>query len=553
MFILVAGTPSSFTSAALHDSLRPQFTVSVEIITVHADTGEVIPARVYLFKGDKPFRLRPVDCLLSLRPDLFYRERLWRRSDRPETLEVTAKDMSHFILLKGRGRFNLPRSRTDIGEKYRIEAYRGTFFRPATAEFTLEEGEQQQVKLELHPIAPGHQEEWLSGDDHIHLMRAEEDNEIFLSWLAAEDLSVGNFLELQRQQHAAVQYAFGDNGEARSEGYSIRSGHESRSFFYGHTIFLGPDRIVGPLSLGEVYANSPEAYPFPTVLFNEGRELNSIVGFAHFDGGMPHSTLILNLARNTIDFVELFQFGKLHAEDWYQLLNAGFRVVGNAGSDFPANLSHYESWPRAFPLLGPERALVRAKAGESAYNAWAKGVRGGTAVVSNGPLLEFSANRKTPGAIVPWSGSSQGIEGVARTFSHRPIEKVEIIANGRTVAVQAGDLHSTNLSLQFSFRIHESTWVAARTKARSLSGESEIWAHTNPIYFLKDGNPVHLQDAREAVRAKWNKETQYYRSPELIFSNPRQRQELLSLIQETDRILAAPPAPWPLDLSGHYQ
>ena len=277
------------------------------------------------------------------------------------------------------------------------------------------------------------------------------------------------------------------------------------------------------------------------------------MGFAHFDGGQPHSTLILNLVRNTIDFVELFQFGKLHAEDWYQLLNAGFRVVGNAGSDFPANLPAYESWPRAFPLLGPERALVRAKAGESAYDAWAEGVRGGTAVVSNGPLLEFSANRKTSGAIVPWSGSSRRIEGVARAFFHRPIEKVEIIANGRIVAVQTGDLRSTDLSLHFSFRIHESTWIAARTKSRSLAGESEIWAHANPAYFLKDGNPVHLQDDREAVRARWAKETQYYRSPALRFSNPGQRRELLSLVEKTDRILAAPPAPWPLDLSGHDQ
>ena len=303
-------------------------------------------------------------------------------------------------------------------------------------------------------------------------MRAREDNDIFLSWLAAEDLSVANFLELQRQQHAAVQYAFGRDGEARSAGYSIRSGHESRSFFYGHTLFLGPDRIVGPLSVGEVYANSPEAYPFPTPLFNQARELNATVGFAHFYGSQPHSTLIMNLARNTIDFVELFQFGKLHIEDWYQLLNAGFRVVGNAGSDFPANLGTYESWPRIFPLLGPERALVRGKAGDSAYDVWAEGVRRGTAVVSNGPLLEFSASHETSGAIVPWAGPSRRIEGVARVFFHRPIEKIEIIANGKTVAVRAGDLRSTDLSLPFRFP-HPREHLGGSANQGSSSGGGE--------------------------------------------------------------------------------
>jgi hypothetical protein len=41
--------------------------------------------------------------------------------------------------------------------------------------------------------------EWLSGDDHIHLTRSARDNDVYLDWLQAEDLSVGNFLQLQRQ------------------------------------------------------------------------------------------------------------------------------------------------------------------------------------------------------------------------------------------------------------------------------------------------------------------------------------------------------------------
>ncbi len=34
-------------------------------------TGQ--PARVYLFKNDRPFRLSPVDAVLPLRADTFYR------------------------------------------------------------------------------------------------------------------------------------------------------------------------------------------------------------------------------------------------------------------------------------------------------------------------------------------------------------------------------------------------------------------------------------------------------------------------------------------------
>src|SRR5262245_33042846 len=79
----------------------------LEISVIRDDTGRVTPARIYLFKDDKPFRLTPVDVHLPLRHDLFYRERLWRRpsqlppSDRgpTRTLEVTEHNDSHFILL----------------------------------------------------------------------------------------------------------------------------------------------------------------------------------------------------------------------------------------------------------------------------------------------------------------------------------------------------------------------------------------------------------------------------------------------------------------------
>ena len=345
-------------------SIRTRHAVRLHVTVQRSDTGERIPARVYLFKGGRPFRLSPVDTMLPLRPDLFYRERVWRRAADANVLEVTARDRSHLILLRGDATFELPAS----GD-YRIEAYHGTFFRPAVESFELELGTDRSVSLSLDPIAPGSQEQWLAGDGHIHLVREPEDDPLFLQWMQAEDLAVANFLELQRQQHAAMQWGFGEGAEARVSGHSIRSGHESRSRFYGHTLFLGPSRMIEPLSIGLEYANTSLAFPNPMVLFEQGRKLGALTGFAHFFGSQPNSTLLMNLAHDTLDFVEVFQFGVLRTAEWYELLNAGFRVVGLAGSDFPANLGRFESWPRSLPLLGPERALVRSRPGESAYKA----------------------------------------------------------------------------------------------------------------------------------------------------------------------------------------
>ncbi len=338
-------------------------------------------------------------------------------------------------------------------------------------------------------------------------------------------------------------------------GYAVRSGHESRSVFYGHTLFLGPEKMIRPLSIGSELANSPEAYPFPTIQFREGRRLGAITGFAHlrnYRGDIPHATLLMNLARNTIDFVELFQFGDLALDKWYQLLNAGFRVVGLAGSDFPVPLySPYPRstgrqgpWLREIPLLGPERALVKAAAGESAYEAWAEGVRRGAVLLSNGPLLEFSANGHSSGAVLEWGEETYTVQGTATAVSYRPIEKVEIVLNGELVATRAGDGTSTELSLPYKVRIDASSWIAARAKAASDPEGPQMWAHANPVYLLREGKPVYVEAARKAVRDLWEEETAYYKRPSFVFQKLEQRREFLKLVEETGRILEGPqPSP----------
>jgi len=527
--------------AQVQDSLRPNHAARLEIVVTRSDTGETVPARVYLFKEDRPFRLSPVDAFLPLRADLFYRERLWRRSPDLATLEVTANNFSHFILLNGSGAYDLPASKSP--KDYRLEVYRGTFFKPEVVEFTLEAEQTRRLEVSLEPVAPGRQDEWISADDHIHLMRAKEDDDVFLRWMEAEDLQVGNFLELQRQQHAAVQYAFGEAGEAKQAGSSIRSGHESRSRFYGHTLFLGGSQMVRPLSIGSEYANSPEAYPYPMLLFEQGRNLGALTGFAHFYGSQPNSTLLMNLAHGTIDFVELFQFGVLKTEEWYELLNSGLRVVGLAGSDFPANMGRLNPYPGVVPLLGPERALVKAEPGESAYEAWAVGVRKGAVLLTNGPLLELKVNDQGPGDTVRWSGQSLTLAGRAEAVFHRPIEKVEIIRNGAIVARQLGDGAKTEVSLSFKVKADESSWIAARVTAETRDGEPTIQAHTNPVYFLKGGQPVHLEWAREGLRAKWRKESAYYHGGDLQFAQETQRQGLLEKVDGATQTLSEPPSP----------
>src|SRR5262249_30549724 len=86
--------------AQFHESGSPDLRARLDLAI-----DPLMPARVYLFKDGQPFRLSPIQALMPLHVDRFYRERLWTNGPSPNTLEVTCNELSHFILLKGRGSF----------------------------------------------------------------------------------------------------------------------------------------------------------------------------------------------------------------------------------------------------------------------------------------------------------------------------------------------------------------------------------------------------------------------------------------------------------------
>jgi hypothetical protein len=160
-------------------------------------------------------------------------------------------------------------------------------------------------------------------------------------------------------------------------------------------------------------------------------------------------------------------------------------------------------------------------------------VRAGRAVVTNGPLVELTVNGQEPGAVL----DAPVAEGQARVVFHRPVEKLEIIANGKVVATRAGDGAATELTLPFRVETSESTWIAARASSPKIADEPDIRAHTNPVYVLRGGRRVRVDAARRAVLARWEKEAAYYRTGGLTFIDESQRQELLDKVDAALNVL----------------
>ena len=126
----------------------------------------------------------------------------------------------------------------------------------------------------------------------------------------------------------------------------------------------------------------------------------------------------------------------------------------------------------------------------------------GRASVTNGPLLELTVNGQEPGAVL----DAPVAEGRARVVFHRPIEKLEIIANGEVVASRSGDGAATELTLPFAVDTSDSTWIAARASSPKIEDEPDIRAHTNPVYVLRAGRRVRVDAARRSVLARWERE-----------------------------------------------
>jgi hypothetical protein len=207
----------------------------------------------------------------------------------------------------------------------------------------------------------------------------------------------------------------------------------------------------------------------------------------------------------------VFQFGVLTTDPWYELLNAGFRVTGLAGSDFPANLGRLNPYPRWIPLLGPERALVRTKPGADPYETWAAGIRSGNVVLSNGPLVELAVDEK--------SGTAK-----ATAAFWRPLEVLEIVRNGVVVSSVKGDGRQTRLESTLQLNCEESCWAAARVKAQKQGNEPDLQAHTNPSYILRGGKPVLVRAARQSVADQWQAEITRYRNAGLVFTEAQNKE-----------------------------
>ncbi len=333
---------------------------------------------------------------------------------------------------------------------------------------------------------------WYSADDHIHVRRSPRDDPLLLVWTAAEDVRVGNMLRMgDFWETYYSQYAFGEDGVYKADGYMLMSGQEDpRTPELGHVIGLGASEFV----------RFPNRYYLYDLVFDGLRASGGIGGYAHqaetFHG---YRGLTLDGLRRKVDLVELVQFcapgGPLLTEHFYHLLNLGIPVTATAGSDFPWCGKPHDGSDE-IPVhekarIGNARFYAYLGDDELSYDTWMDAVRAGRTFATSGPVLFLEVNGRKPGAAIDLAESGEvTIEATAYgNAAGIALESLDLVAHGEVIGTASArdpDQSPERLHVRLTLEIEEGVWIAARAEAGPMQA-----AHTTPVYVTVGGGGFH--------------------------------------------------------------
>ena len=409
----------------------------------------------------------------------------------PEGLpSYDTEDERHF-LIPGEARFELPQGR------YELRVERGLEYRPVTRSFALQSALDVEIVVTrwVNRNASG----WYSADMHVHRDPADMD-----AILRAEDLNLAPTITTH-VWGSDVRQPWGD-GHAflivvdEHRAYTANAQEIERiQGGPGAIILLGPDLPL-PFEGYELY---PPSATYARLAHAQG-------GYVEADKPFWLDTFV-NVALGAIDFVEINanhfyprgvdtdlarwsawpqEMGYIGSRGlalwimklYYRILNCGFRLPLSAGS-----ANGVKPAPVGFNR-------VYAKFDRFSYDGFLAAMKVGRSFTTNGPILDLVVgDGHGPGAIVNMDrNAAVSVRGTVR--SQGAIERVELIVNGEVAAAVTGDGRDT-VTLMADIPIRESSWVALR--AFEEAEDHEIFGHTSPVYLVRGGQAVLVQeDAR---------------------------------------------------------
>jgi hypothetical protein len=453
------------------------------------------------------------------------------------------EDVGHDVFVAGRSWAYVPgRTRLHLPPgAYTMEVTRGFEYGPITTGFRVTAGENSNLRVTRERWSDIRQESWYSGDTHVHFV----DPQAGLLELQGEDLNVLNILASKWGTLVTnVEHFTGAPSESALTNHIVYVGEETRHSWLGHSILLGIERLVFPLTWGGPSEGVPGGFDYPPMASqaDAAHAQGGVVTAAHFP--WPNGELDADIAIGKLDAVDVFTWGDAFSAEnvmpappaiatWYRYLNCGFDLPATAGTDKMYNTQ----------VTGSVRVYVKVE-GQFDYAAWLDGIHAGRTFVTTAPLLTFSVNGRPIGETLE-AARGDKVAVKARSRSRLPVARLEIVEAGHLVAAVENPGGQLELTLEAEVPIERSTWLAARAyspgelpyQAFSMAGFAGIpvMAHTSPIYVNVDEAPRRSpEDAR--ILLGWVEDAIEWAQNKGRFASDEHRDEMIALFRSAGTV-----------------
>jgi TolB protein len=393
-----------------------------------------------------------------------------------------------------------------------IEALRGFEFVPVSATVDVKAGATATVNLPMRRLADLPAQGWYSGDTHAHDLhqgRFGLTHKTLFEQSLAEDLHVSNVLIHMDGTRLMGRWAdlTGEPHPLSTPAHILQFAEEFRGGL-GHIGMLGVSRYVLPLTGG--VNNTAYEQPASDVPYLDGaRAQGGIAGFMHpYTSASPNpsgwsgSLIPVDAALGKGEFYDvtsLYSDELASAEMYYRLLNCGFRLAATGGTDnFP------DVWRD--PPPGTDRTFVHLN-GPLSMSSWLAGIKAGRTFGTTGPLVFLTVDDRRPGTEIKVAADTVAVKVSVQSIA--PIERLEIIVNGKIAFTSQPDALTTSLAFYRDVPMPAGGWIAARVVGppSKYIADSYAFAQTSPVYVVRDGKPyVSAADAKflaDVVDAIW--------------------------------------------------
>ena len=488
-------------------------------VRVSDSNGGLLPSRIYLRGADGR----------SYFPDGSY----------PRVVSVTE---DYYFHTDGSFSATLP-----VGEA-KLEVWRGFEYEPVFSTVEVQAGEWTTVEVELSRWIDMAANGWYSGDNHIH---PNYGGHYFITPMdlrnkaQAEDLNVANGMIANYWGNSRVEdleHFLGHPHPHTGPRTVVYYNEEYRPSFFAHLSLLNLTKLITPFYIGYEGTAHHELYPDNATVLRHVHDQGGIGGYVH-PFGLSHrdpDTAGVSSARElpvdailgVADFVDVAciwsdELGT--AEVWYRLLNTGSRIPATAGTDAMTDIWRH-------PAVGTTRSYVYTGEEELDYDSWADAMAKGRAFVTSGPILSLDVSGKRMGEELRVSkGDLLEVSATARAIF--AMHRLEIIQNGEIIHTVEATGAKKTIEAELQIPVESSGWIAVRVLGPTQHGvmDSYLFAHTNPVYVIADGEPIRSRkDAAFFVR--WIDEAlEELRSMDR-WDDPAHKQEVISTFEQGRRL-----------------